>query len=130
MKRKRVEQSDPRVARRRFLLALRELDEAWVETFHKSGFGDVYFSRLFTELWLRDSVAVSKTDACDLVKGVSRQTAMKYVNKAIADGFLSEIDNPADGRSRLLRMTPLLQEQFAQVIDRANAAFLAVLNQE
>ena len=58
---------------------------------------------------LRDSIAVSKTDACDLVKGVSRQTAMKYVNKAIADGFLSEVDNPADGRSRLLRMSPLLR---------------------
>ena len=50
MKRKRLEQPDPGVARRRFLLALRELDEAWVETFHKSGSWDVYFSRLFTEL--------------------------------------------------------------------------------
>jgi hypothetical protein len=120
---------DPkRIARTRFLLALRELDDAWVATFHKSGFGDVYFSRLFTELWLRDAVAVSKTDAYDLVKGVSLQTAMKYVNKAITDGFLEELDNPADGRSRLLRMSPLLREQFAQVIDRANAAFLSVLN--
>ena len=122
---------DPRrAARTRFLLALRELDDAWVAAFHKSGFGDIYFSRLFTELWLRDSVAVSKTDAYDLVKGVSTQTAMKYVNKAIADGYLEEIDNPADGRSRLLRMSPLLHEQFAQVIDRANSAFLAVLNPE
>ena len=81
----------------RFLLALRELDDAWVAAFHKSGFGDVYFSRLFTELWLRDAVAVSKTTAYDLVKGVSVQTAMKYVNKAIADGYIEEIENPADG---------------------------------
>jgi hypothetical protein len=116
--------------RRRFLLALRELDDAWVATFHKSGFGDIYFSRLFTELWLRDSVTVSKTVAYDLVKGVSVQTAMKYVNKAIADGYLEEMDNPTDKRSRLLRMSPLLREQFAQVIDRANAAFLAILNED
>ena len=117
-------------ARRRFLLALRELDDAWVEAFHKSGFGDIYFSRLFTELWLRDSVAVSKTVAYDMVKGVSVQTAMKYVNKAIADGYLEEIDNPTDKRSRLLRMSPRLRGQFAQIIDRANAAFLAILEED
>lgn len=117
-------------ARHRFLLALRELDDAWVAAFHKSGFGDIYFSRLFTELWLRDPVAVSKTVAYEMVKGVSVQTAMKYVNKAIADGYLDEIDNPMDKRSRLLRMSPSLREQFAQVIDRANAAFLAILEED
>jgi hypothetical protein len=117
-------------ARRRFLLALRELDDAWVAAFHKSGFGDIYFSRLFTELWLRDSVSVSKSVAYDLVKGVSVQTAMKYVNKAIADGYLEEMDNPTDKRSRLLRMSPLLRDQFAEVIDRANAAFLAILKED
>jgi hypothetical protein len=109
--------------RRRFLLALRELDDAWVAAFHKAGFGDIYFSRLFTELWLRDGAAVSKTDAYGLVKGVGTQTAMKYVNRAIAEGYIEEFDNPADGRSRLLRMSPRLYEQFAQVIDRASAAF-------
>jgi hypothetical protein len=115
------------VMRTRFLLALRELDEAWVETFHKAGFGDVYFSRLFTELWLRDNTAVAKTDAYRLVKGVSIQTAMKYVNRAIGEGYLEEFDNPADGRSRLLRMSVSLREQFAHVIDRATDAFAAIL---
>jgi hypothetical protein len=127
---RRNKDANSRTSRRRtrFLLALRELDDAWVAAFHKSGFGDIYFSRLFTELWLRDSIAVSKTAAYDLVKGVSVQTAMKYVNKAIADGYLEEVDNPGDGRSRLLRMSPLLHDQFAQVIDRANAAFMAILS--
>ena len=116
--------------RRRFLLALRELDDSWLAEFNESGFGDIYFSRLFTELWLREPVAVTKTEAYDLVRGVSTQTAMKYVNKAIADGYLSEVENPADGRSRLLRMSPQLQESFVRVIDRANAAFLAILNSD
>jgi hypothetical protein len=120
--------SNQQHARRRFLLALRELDDAWMAAFNESGFGDIYFSRLFTELWLRESVAVSKTDAYALVKGVSVQTAMKYVNRAIADGYLEEQDNAADGRSRLIRMSPKLRDRFAQVIDRANAAFLDILN--
>jgi len=113
-------------ARTRFLRALRELDGAWVEAFHKAGFGDVYFSRLFTELWLAGDAAVPKSDAYALVQEVSTQTAMKYVRKAIAEGYLEELDNPADGRSRLLRMSPRLREQFNGVIDRANEAFVKV----
>jgi hypothetical protein len=109
--------------RTHFLHALRELDNAWVAAFHKTGFGDIYFSRLFTELWLRGDDAVVKSDAYDLVQGVSAQTAMKYVRQAIAEGYLEDIDNPADGRSRLIRMSPLLRTQFNGVIDRASEAF-------
>ncbi len=118
--------SGPEEGRRRFLLALRELDDAWVAAFHQTGFGDIYFSRLFTELWLRESASVSKTDAYDLVKGVSSQTAMKYVRRAIEEGYLEEVDNPADGRSRLLRMSVQLRADFEQVIDRASAAFTGI----
>jgi hypothetical protein len=116
-----------KATRTRFLLALRELDDAWVAAFPETGFSDVYFSRLFTELWLRADTAVTKTDAYELVTGLSMQTAMKYVRRAIDQGYLQEFANPADGRSRLLRMSPLLRERFAQVIDRANKAFSAVL---
>jgi hypothetical protein len=116
-----------KATRTRFLLALRELDDAWVAAFPETGFSDVYFSRLFTELWLRADTAVTKTDAYKLVTGLSMQTAMKYVRRAIDQGYLQEFANPADGRSRLLRMSPLLRERFAQVIDRANKAFSAVL---
>jgi len=105
------------------LLALRELDDAWVSAFHKTGLGDVYFSRLFTELWLRDDAAVPMTEAYALVQGVSAQTAMKYLRKAIAEGYLEELPSPIDGRSRLVRLTPRAREQFNEVIDHAGEAF-------
>ena len=117
-------------SRRRFLLAMRELDNAWVAAFHQAGLDDIYFSRLFTELWLREDSAVTKTDAYELVQDVSSQTAMKYVNRAIAEGFLEEFHNPADGRSRLLRMSPRLRADFAGVIDRASAAFVTMLRRQ
>jgi hypothetical protein len=109
-----------------FLQALRELDDAWVAAFHKTGFGDIYFSRLFTELWLRGEDAVAKSEAYELVQGVSSQTAMKYIRQAIAGGYLEELDNPADGRSRLIRMSPKLRQLFNGVIDRARDAFAKV----
>jgi hypothetical protein len=109
--------------RKRFLIALRELDDAWVSAFHRVGLGDIYFSRLFTELWLRGNDAVTKTDAYELVQGVSLQTAMKYVRRAIAEGYLEELENPGDARSRMIRMSPVLRELFNGVIDRASEAF-------
>jgi len=112
--------------RAHFLEALRELDDAWVTAFHKTGFGDIYFSRLFTELWLRGDAAVAKSDAYELVQGVGTQTAMKYIRRAIAEGYLEELDNPADGRSRLIRMAPKLRQQFNAVIDRARDAFAKI----
>ena len=111
---------------KRFLVALRELDEVWVSIFQETGFSDIYFSRLFTELWLRGESAVPKTDAYGLVKGLSPQTAMKYIRRAIDEGYLEEIENPADGRSQLLRMTPLLKSRMTDVINRASPAFRAV----
>jgi hypothetical protein len=112
--------------RNQFLLALRELDDAWVAAFHKTGLGDVYFSRLFTELWLRNDAAVPMTEAYALVQGVSTQTAMKYLRKAIAESYLEELPSSTDRRSRLVRLTPRALEQFNEVIDRAGAAFSRV----
>lgn len=103
------------------LLLLREIDQAWVATFRETGFSDIYFSRLFTELWLRGDDAITKTDAYGLVKEVGLQTAIKYVRRAVEEGYLEEIENPADGRSKLLRMTPLLRERFLAVIDAIGA---------
>ncbi len=131
MKRSAPPDTDTSAERRlRFVLALRELDDAWVETFHETGFSDVYFSRLFSELWLRGSAAVSKTDAYGFVTGVGTQTAMKYVRKAISEGYLIEVDNPADARSRLIRMSPTLTLRFEQLIDRADAAFAQAFGAE
>lgn len=111
--------------RAHFLYALRELDDAWVEAFHRTGFGDVYFSRLFTELWLLGDGAVAKSDAYSLVHGVSAQTAMKYLRQAITEGYLEEIDNPDDRRSHLIRMSPRLRGVFNEFIDRARDGFEA-----
>ena len=77
--------------RAQFLRGLREVDDAWVAAFHSTGFGDIFFSRLFTELWLRGDGAVPKSDAYELVQGVSAQTAMKYVRQATAEVFESWI---------------------------------------
>jgi len=49
--------------RTRFLLALRELDDAWVAGIPRDWIQRRVFFALFTELWLRADTAVTKTDA-------------------------------------------------------------------
>ena len=128
---KSVAPAAARDARRRRLLALlREIDQAWVQAFRESGFSDIYFSRLFTELWLRGDTAIAKTDAYNLVKEVGTQTAIKYVRRAVQEGYLEEVDNPLDGRSRLLRMTPRLTERFAAVIDSIDNSLTTLFGPE
>lgn len=109
------------------VMILRLVDQAWFDTFRQSGFSDVYFSRLFTELWLLGDTPLTKSDAYELVKDVSTHTAIKYVRNAIQAGYLEEFDNPEDGRSRQIRMTPLLRERFESVIDRMDQAAREVL---
>ena len=58
--------------------------------------------------------------------GLSLQTAMKYIRHAIYEGYLEEIENPADKRSQLLCMTPLLKSRMTEVINRASPAFQAI----
>jgi hypothetical protein len=113
--------------RRQMVMILRLVDQAWFDTFRQSGFSDVYFSRLFTELWLLGDTPLTKSDAYELVKDVSTHTAIKYVRNAIQAGYLEEFDNPEDGRSRQIRMTPLLRERFESVIDRMDQAAREVL---
>ena len=108
------------------LLMFRAIDQAWVSAFSESGLHDLYFSRLFTELWLRGSGAISKTEAYELVKEVSLQTAIKYVRRAVAEGYLEELDHPEDRRSRLLRMTPRLLDRMDRMIAALQAAVAAL----
>ena len=71
-------------------------------------------------MYLRGDEAITKSDAYGLVKEVGLQTAIKYVRRAIEEGYLEEWDHPSDGRSKLLCMTPYLRERFIAVIDEIN----------
>ena len=112
-----------RRARERFVHALRTLDRRWAETFHEGDFYDLHYSDLFTELWLRDGQPVPRTEAYTYMRNVSPQTAIKYLNRAIEEGYLTEVENPRDGRSRLLGMSPKLRERMDALVDEMIEAF-------
>lgn len=119
--------SERRAAQVAFVGALRKLDRHWAETFDDGDFFDLHYSALFTEMWLRDGRPVPRTEAYAFMQSLSPQTAMKYLNRALAEGYLLEVENPDDRRSRLIAMSPKLKARLDDLIDYALAEFRKAL---
>ncbi|WP_097459565.1 helix-turn-helix domain-containing protein [Mangrovitalea sediminis] len=99
-----------------FITALRKTDDYWSDCFGQD-FYQLHFTDLFSKMWLSGNLPLTRGEAYRLMPRVSEQTAKKYLNQAIARGYLEEIPNPEDGRSRLLRLTPDVIERLERYID-------------
>ncbi len=103
----------------RFVLAqtLKRIGLAWQQMFREGDYCASNYFDLFTEIWLRQGEPVYKTDCYRFMPGISSQTAKKYLQHAIARGYLRESDNPQDKRSKLITMSPELKAIMEQSYD-------------
>lgn len=113
--------------RRVFARTLKDVGAHWRSLLKDEDFTDQSYFDLFTEIWLKDSDPVIKTDCYRFMRGVSRQTAKKYVERAINRGYLMEADNPHDKRSKLIRMSRELRMILDRNYDEAAAEFRRAL---
>lgn len=102
--------------RRVFAQTLKQVGLHWQTILQDDEFHPMNFFDLFTEIWLKGG-PVAKTDCYRFMRGVSTQTAKKYVERAIARGHLLESANPQDGRSRLITLSPDLKTLLEQNFD-------------
>ena len=92
----------------------------WIEVFQGNvEFYSAPYWDLLTGIW-KCADPVRKTDATKLMKSIkSAQTAGKYVESAIQHGFLNEVDNPKDARSKLLALSPDMNMRLDKFFDKA-----------
>ncbi len=106
---------------------LKRVGANWRSSIGDDDFHSLEYMGLFTEIWLRGADPVMKTDCYRFMSGVSRQTAKKYLERAIERGYLKETNNPRDKRSKLITMAPSLATLLEQNYDHAAAELRKVL---
>ena len=117
----------PKQAHIKLVNALNAFDQHWKTLFGEDEFLDLHYMKLFAQMWIRQGEPMPRSDAYLYMKSLSAQTAMKYVNRAVERGYLQEIENPDDRRSRLLVMTPLLMSRVGTLLDYALDEFRKAL---
>jgi hypothetical protein len=106
---------------------LKRVGANWRSSIGDDDFHSLEYMGLFTEIWLRGADPVMKTDCYRFLSGVSRQTAKKYLERAIERGYLKETSNPRDKRSKLITMAPGLASLLEKNYDHAAAELRKVL---
>jgi inosine-uridine nucleoside N-ribohydrolase len=106
--------------RQEYLKMTERNGQFWVEVFRGNvEFYSAPYWDLLTGIWKCDG-PVRKTDASKMMVSIkSAQTAGKYVEAAIQRGFIHEVDNPQDARSKLLALSADMEVRLDEFFDKA-----------
>lgn len=99
--------------------AMLRLDEYWSATFADLGLIDLNYSDLFFQMWLRADTALTKTGLYDFMPGISRRTAVKYVQDLIDRHLLIEKFGPDDRRFKYISLSPEVRTRLEKYLDFA-----------
>lgn len=108
--------------------AILEMDAYWAEAFADAGVGDLNYCDLFTEMWLRGTEPLRKTDLYQFMPNISQRTAVKYVQYAIDSGLLVEQPSAEDKRVRHIGLAPAMSTRMERFLDYTFERFRGVGN--
>ncbi|HTJ92596.1 MAG TPA: MarR family transcriptional regulator [Pararobbsia sp.] len=86
--------------------AILDMDLQWSASFGELGLSDLNYSDLFCRMWIDEQEAFPKTALYDFMPGVSRRTAVRYVQALIDGGQLVETSAGHDRRIKFVSLTP------------------------
>ncbi|HTI17832.1 MAG TPA: MarR family winged helix-turn-helix transcriptional regulator [Trinickia sp.] len=115
-----------RVKGRAVARALLDMDFQWAAQFGDIGLNDLNYSDLFCEMWAGDQSAFPKTALYEFMPGVSRRTAVAYVQKLINEGWLLESNDAHDRRVKCVRLSPSIAERLERFLAFVHHRFAAL----
>ena len=99
--------------------AMLDLDGYWSAAFADIGLNDINYSDLFFQMWLNHDRALSKTGLYDFMPGISRRTAVKYVQELIDRDLLHEHNAEDDRRVRYVTLSKTISARLERYLDYA-----------
>lgn len=96
--------------------AILDMDVYWSETFGDLGLNDLNYSDLFMQMWLHRDQPLRKTGLYDFMPGISRRTAVKYVQGLIDRGLLQESAAAGDRRVRFISLSEQVTTRLEQFL--------------
>jgi len=108
--------------------AIMDIDIQWSKTFQSTCLSLDYCD-LFTHMWLCRSEPQRKTDLYPLMPNVCNRTAVKYVQRAIDDGYLVEYQDENDRRVRLVGLSDDVSIDVERFLDYSTRRFREALKE-
>lgn len=106
--------------------AILDMDWQWSAHFGDLGLNDLNYSDLFCRMWMDDGNVFAKTALYEFMPGVSRRTAVRYVQDLIDSGWLVEASSEEDRRIKQVSLAPSIEERLEQFLAYVHHRFAAL----
>ncbi|MFD1558200.1 MarR family transcriptional regulator [Paraburkholderia silviterrae] len=106
--------------------AILDMDFQWSAQFGDIGLNDLNYSDLFLQMWAGDQTEFPKTALYEFMPGVSRRTAVAYVQRLIDENWLLESAAQNDRRIRYVRLSPEIADRLERFLAFVHLRFAAL----
>src|SRR6185369_15959309 len=96
--------------------AILDMDQHWSTLFGELELNDLNYSDLFIQMWLKREQPLRKTSLYEFMPGISRRTAVKYVQELIDRELLEEADAEEDRRVRFVSLSAEVEERLERFL--------------
>jgi hypothetical protein len=103
--------------------AILDMDLQWSASFGELGLNDLNYSDLFCHMWMDEQAHFAKTALYDFMPGVSRRTAVRYVQSLIDEGWLLETSAAHDRRIKYVSLAPAIAHRLEQFLAYVHERF-------
>ncbi|MGZ3158197.1 MAG: MarR family transcriptional regulator [Burkholderiaceae bacterium] len=99
-------------------LAILDMDVQWAAIFADLDMTDLNYSDLFMRMWMAKEMELTKTALYDFMPGVSRRTAVRYVQNLVDNGWLIE-RQAGDKRIKYVELSTEINSRLEHFLDFA-----------